>query len=466
MEHYLTRQQNTKAELDAVSPSMCIAKWKQVTIHLQNGHTHSCHHPGTHKVPLEEIKINVSALHNTNFKKEQRKLMLEGVRPHECGYCWKVEDNSNQYSDRIAKSSESWARPHLQDIVSKPWNDNVAPSYLEVSFSNVCNFKCSYCSPNISSQWMDEIQRYGHYPTTTQFNGLYHFQNAGQMPIPNNQENPYVEAFWQWWPEIYPTLEHFRITGGEPILSKDTFRVLEHIIANPNPNLTLSVNTNMNPPDQLYDRFLELVKQIVDNKLVKDFKIYTSAEAHGTNAEYIRNGMNYEAWLANMNKTLTALPSVQVIIMSTYNFLSMPTYRRFLEDVLDLKLRYLQPDPDKTPVMLSIPFLRNPTHQTAFILEPQHLHWIEESIEYMKANMEASRPRSMGHRGFYEHEVNQLVRIKEMLETELTKRVDSDKIRNRLDFCRFVDEHDRRRGTNFLETFPELAPAYHTWKQY
>jgi hypothetical protein len=313
---------------------------------------------------------------------------------------------------------------------------------------------------------MDEIQRYGHYPTTTQFNGLYHFENAGQMPIPNNQENPYVEAFWQWWPEIYPTLEHFRITGGEPILSKDTFRVLEHIIANPNPNLTLSVNTNMNPPDQLYDRFLELVKQIVDNKLVKDFKIYTSAEAYGTNAEYIRNGMDYGAWLANMNKTLTALPSVQVIIMSTYNFLSMPTYRRFLEDVIDLKLRYLQPDPDKTPVMLSIPFLRNPTHQTAFILEPQHLHWIEESIEYMKANMEASRPRSMGHRGFYEHEVNQLVRIKEMLEGELTKRVDSDKIRNRLDFCRFVDEHDKRRGTNFLETFPDLAPAYHTWKQY
>jgi hypothetical protein len=48
----------------------------------------------------------------------------------------------------------------------------------------------------------------------------------------------------------------------------------------------------------------------------------------------------------------------------------------------------------------------------------------------------------------------------------LTKRLDSDKIRNRLDFCRFVDEHDRRRATNFLETFPELAPAYNRWKQY
>jgi hypothetical protein len=200
--------------------------------------------------------------------------------------------------------------------------------------------------------------------------------------------------------------------------------------------------------------------------MVKKFEIYTSAEAYGTNAEYIRNGMDYGAWLANMNKTLTALPTVQVIIMSTYNFLSMPTYKRFVQDILDFKLRYFKPGTNQSPVILSIPFLRNPTHQTAFILEPEHLHWVTEAVEYMKANTESPEKQLLQHQGFYQHEVNNLVRIKEMLETELTKRVDSDKIRNRLDFCRFVDEHDRRRGTNFLETFPELAPAYHRWKQY
>ena len=63
--------------LNSVSPTLCLAKWQQVTIHLQNGHTHSCHHPQTHKIPLEEIKENPSALHNTKYKKEQRKLMLE-----------------------------------------------------------------------------------------------------------------------------------------------------------------------------------------------------------------------------------------------------------------------------------------------------------------------------------------------------------------------------------------------------
>ena len=68
------------------------AKWLQVTMHLQNGHTHSSHHPQTHKIPLEELRSNPTALHNTEFKKRQRRMMLNGIRPKECQYCWNVED--------------------------------------------------------------------------------------------------------------------------------------------------------------------------------------------------------------------------------------------------------------------------------------------------------------------------------------------------------------------------------------
>jgi hypothetical protein len=37
--------------------------------------------------------------------------------------------------------------------------------------------------------------------------------------------------------------------------------------------------------------------------------------------------------------------------------------------------------------------------------------------------------------------------------------------KNRSDFIIFVDEHDRRRGTNFLKTFPEIEQAYHKWSK-
>ena len=42
----------TKQELDNIGPGMCSAKWTQVTLQLQNGHNHSCHHPRTHKISL------------------------------------------------------------------------------------------------------------------------------------------------------------------------------------------------------------------------------------------------------------------------------------------------------------------------------------------------------------------------------------------------------------------------------
>ena len=60
---------DTKKKLDSIGCGMCLAKWTQVTMHLQMGQTHSCHHPSTHRIPVGELKRNPSALHNTLYKK-------------------------------------------------------------------------------------------------------------------------------------------------------------------------------------------------------------------------------------------------------------------------------------------------------------------------------------------------------------------------------------------------------------
>ena len=73
-----------KDKLDSVGKGMCLAKWTQTTLHLQTGHNHSCHHPPTHKIDEKEILRNPSALHNTRYKKQRRKEMLNGARPKEC----------------------------------------------------------------------------------------------------------------------------------------------------------------------------------------------------------------------------------------------------------------------------------------------------------------------------------------------------------------------------------------------
>ena len=100
----MTSPEKVKEKLNQVGPGFCLAKWTQVTIHLGSGINHSCHHVKAHAIPLKELKDNPNVLHNTQFKKNTRHLMLQGERPSECDYCWRIEDNTENFSDRIYKS--------------------------------------------------------------------------------------------------------------------------------------------------------------------------------------------------------------------------------------------------------------------------------------------------------------------------------------------------------------------------
>jgi hypothetical protein len=145
------------------------------------------------------------------------KKCYKGARPTECDYCWNVEDNSDRFSDRIFKSGESWSYPFINDIIQSDWRDDFNPKYVEVAFSNACNFKCSYCGPAYSSKWMEEIQEFGAYPTLDNFNSVDWMKNEDKCQF-QKEHNPYVEAFWKWWPDLYRDLHTFRITGGEPLM--------------------------------------------------------------------------------------------------------------------------------------------------------------------------------------------------------------------------------------------------------
>ena len=75
-------------------------------------------------------------------------------------------------------------------------------------------------------------------------------------------------------------MDTFRITGGEPLLSKDTFKVLDEIITtdSPNKNLKLSINSNLCVDDKLIDKFILKAKAIIQEKRVKEFILYTSVD--------------------------------------------------------------------------------------------------------------------------------------------------------------------------------------------
>ncbi|MFZ9241207.1 MAG: twitch domain-containing radical SAM protein, partial [Chitinophagaceae bacterium] len=223
---FLNSAEQMKQRLGA---GLCLAKWKQVSLHLTTGHTNSCYHPPLHKIQPADIAQDPSGIHNTAYKKEQRKIMLRNERPAECQYCWNMEDQG-KLSDRHYRSGEPWAAADFEKIKNSNGSEDAIPSYVEVNFNNACNLKCSYCSPQFSSTWADEIGRHGAYPTSRPHNDPSHF-TSDRRPIPAREDNPYVDAFWKWWPNLYPELTHFRMTGGEPLLDRNTYRVFDFVLA-------------------------------------------------------------------------------------------------------------------------------------------------------------------------------------------------------------------------------------------
>jgi organic radical activating enzyme len=437
---------------------MCLAKWTQVTMHLQLGHTHSCHHPKTHPISPAEIKRNPSALHNTSYKKRRRKEMLEGKRPEECDYCWGVEDNSDRFSDRTFKSSESWSLPHYDAITKLDWRADYNPKYVEVAFSNACNFKCSYCGPAFSTKWMEEIEKHGAYPTTDRFNDTRYLEEENKKPFKQTEFNPYVEAFWKWWPDLYKDLHTFRITGGEPLMSKDTWDVLDYIIEHPNPNreLNLAINSNLGVPDKLIDKFIEKIKRITEENKVNEFIVFTSCDTWGDQAEYIRNGLVFNKFWDNVNKLMSKCPRVNLTFMSTYNGLSIPNYDKLIEGVYQLKKEYGSTDRYwASAVFLDTSYLRYPTHQTVQVL-PQS--WAENIFKQAQLADFLSVPLFENkYIGYSDIEIQKIKRTYDWMKSV---KQDEDLLRKQYNFGKYFQAHDDRRGTDFKKVFPELAEFF------
>ena len=429
---------------EKLGPALCLAKWKQVSLHLPTGLNNSCYHPPLHAIDATVLKDNPSALHNTPHKKQQRIMMLNGEKPAECSYCWNIEKHG-ELSDRHYRSGEPWAADAFDIIKDSTGTEDIVPSYVEVNFNHACNLSCSYCSPQFSSTWQAEVERLGGYPTGIVHNDPGHFVGRNR-PIPARDHNPYVEAFWAWWPKLYPQLKHFRMTGGEPLMDRNTYRVFDYVLALPNPDLHLNVTSNFSVEPALFEKYIGYVKQLC-NTQIEHFMQYVSLDTgRKEHAEYIRHGLDFNRCQHHVDRFLTEIPyrnSLTFII--TMNNLSVLGLQEQLDYILDLRRHH---STTYQRVWFDTPLLRQPAWQSLQILPPAYADVLERVADWMELNLET--PADPFH-GFKDYEVQRMRRDIAWMR-EGTDNVEQ----KRADFYRFFSEHDRRRNTDFLSTFPEM----------
>jgi hypothetical protein len=238
---------------------------------------------------------------------------------------------------------------------------------------------------------------------------------------------------------------------------------MDKIIDEPNPALEFSINTNGGVSDSRIRKYVEKAKQI--EKLIRLNRVYTSVDTHGAQAEYIRHGLDYDKWLTNIDYMMTELPHTKFTIMCTANIFSVTNFKRLLEDVYDLKIKHFNKH-RKVAITLDTSILRWPGHQRANILPPEYADMMQPALDYMRAHEEGSEEHGIPHyQGFFDFEIAKLERFIEFIKAPKHETEYYDLDTTRKDFVKFVDEHDRRRGTDFKATFPELLDFYNMCKE-
>jgi hypothetical protein len=426
--------------INSISPSFCAAKWYNVSIWLGNGRTASCHHPLAHYIPKMELDKNPSAVHNTKFKKERRKEMLEGVRPAECSYCWTAEDAAKKngeeiFSDRVYQS-DRYTTEEILAIKDIPWTRDVIPKTVELAFDNLCNLACSYCNAEFSSTWARDIGTKGPYEGMITSGGKT-FENDGShaMPFGNkNEGNTYVEKFFEWFPMIRRGLQELRVSGGEPSRSPSFWRLLDIC---DNDNFDFAVNSNL-----IMDE-VRLQKLIDSSDKFKSFDIYTSAECGGKLQEFVRDGFDWKLWEDNMWKVANSGKINGLHIMMTVSVLSVWTIHEFLKMIIEWRKKIGH----KEIFYMSVNIARFPSFQNVNIIEQSIKNELADKIE---SALNESRE------WMHEWEQNHYERLIVYLRNVVQSYEDKDTMENkRSDFKNFIQQYSKRRNKPLDEYLPE-----------
>jgi len=430
--------------LDTKSASFCAAKWYNATIWLGSGMTTSCHHPPAHLVNIDKVRANPRLLHNTDQKKDERRRMIAGERPGGCEYCWKIEDmGSDAVSDRVYKS-KIYPIEALNEAFETPADADVNLRTLEIAFDRTCQFACSYCNPAFSSTWVRDIRKNGPYNglVSDGRNHFTHTHDASQL-YKFGETNPYVEAFFAWWEsDLHRTLQELRITGGEPLMSGETWKLIDWFRNNPGRSQTrLAINSNLGTAVDL-DRLLDSINGL-------EIDLYTSNESVGLQAEYIRDGLVWDDWVNNVERLLDSRKFRGIHIMNTINALCLYSLDQFLECIVNWKREY-----GRDAVSFTLNILRFPSFQSPLIL-PDELRTV------FRKRLEVWLDAWWDSEFLHEHEVNHVQRLIDYLDIVKTPHSEAfDRPRLLNDFKQFYTQYDQRRGKCFDLAFPALKPWY------
>ena len=171
---------------------------------------------------------SITEVMNSKSMNDLRNRFLAGQKPSACDSCWKQEAAGN-----TSKRQHMWVKASTQGQLHINKNI-VAPVFIDFKLGNICNLKCRICSPISSSIWANEMAKFD--PDRKKYWTQYN--KDGLWPRQKNK-------FYEDLVEQIDSVRFFEITGGEPLMIKEQFQVLQRCVdMGAAKNIEVHYNTN------------------------------------------------------------------------------------------------------------------------------------------------------------------------------------------------------------------------------
>jgi len=192
---------------------------------------------------------------------------------------------------------------------------------------------------------------------------------------------------------------------------------------------------------------LDYVKRLCTGK-IEHFMQYVSVDTWGNQAEYIREGLDFNLMWSRVEQYLEEVPNYSSLtFIITMNNLSVSNLDKLMEGILELRKKYSN---DFQRVWFDTPVLNTPTWQSMQILPEPYVMKLNRVKQFMQQNLETEDDL---YHGFKDYEVKRMERDIAWMQTPIS---DQYRTQQMADFYRFFVESDKRHNKNFLEYFPEM----------
>jgi radical SAM protein with 4Fe4S-binding SPASM domain len=273
--------------------------------------------------PVGDLRKNTMAeVWNQDPYKQMRRNMLQDRPCKECVKCYEQEEHG-AFSMRN-DSNRNYG--HLIKEVDKTQADGTHPEfqirYWDVRFSNLCNFSCRSCGPIFSSNWYnDHVKLYNRKPDVLGRNMLRVEYTAGDEDAMIDQMLPHI-----------PYLEQVYFAGGEPLIMKEHYFMLEKLIELGKTDVRIQYNTN-------FSELRYKDKHVFDYwQHFKNISVGASLDASGARAELMRKGTNWKQAVENRQRMIKEVHHVDFYVSSTVSVMNVLHVLDFHREWVELEL--------------------------------------------------------------------------------------------------------------------------------